>query len=201
MEKNKSLEKRDDRHSRAVVRLLKRGWELQEIEEAKSLEELYEVRFAYIVRLKNCGIPLTVIPEILDIRESYPALSGVLLYRCRKLCVNHYEDEEIGLEFFEGFLEVCAGLFQEAEDRLHTPVTRSMPFIFQRLMEYVEKSANEDIELVYRELVDDPETLLNRILEMSERSAHSGTQGRYLFPSHLEEDFIEINEDIEHRRE
>lgn len=160
-----------------LQRLFREGWTLPMVRQAAEIAVTERVRLRYIVRLHNHGVPMPVIPEILEIRSQYSYLSGFSIFRYWQLCMPPGEPTEDDREFFRTFLGAAEDLFALAEERLRSGVARSPSFIFGRLLEYIE-AAGRDAERVYHELTDNPEALLDRILATSERSLDFGTQQR-----------------------
>lgn len=166
-----------------LKRLTQNGWTAEMIKDARTIAVSQRVRFGYIARLhEHYQIPFPVIQELLVVRSEKRDLSIPSLYRCWTFCVQRDTEEDEA--FFHEFIEGLDELFDEAEERLQNPVARTKSFILGRVLEYIE-SSNGDIERVFRELLDNPEDLLAKILAASKRSDDRGDQGYLVIPVKL----------------
>lgn len=176
---------------REVEALVVLGWTVPMVREAADIAKVQEVPLGYIARLNERGISLPVIAELIEIRKEHPELSVLALHRAWKLCMNDRVITDNDRAFFVEFLDACEELFNEAAAQLTSHVTRQPSFVFSRLIRYTATEAGGDLQAVYREILDDADALLGRIMQAGERgSGHQTLRGN---PFDMDVDLVELS--------
>lgn len=153
-----------DKHLCELVQL---GWNIDTVREARDISIEHNVAFHTVTKLAMRGFPMPAVEEILQAHSEH-AMNVADAARCW-IALIHGAITPDEVELFRHFLDSAEDLFTQAEYRLKSAVTRSRSFIMGRLLDYIRRSGN-DFERVLRELVDEPEILLSRILRSNERS-------------------------------
>ncbi len=186
MEEGKSLQLSSEFHRylaeigagpKLRVALMKSEWTLPMVRDARDIAQIHGVRMGHIVRLKNMGMTLDIISELIPFRNERDGFTIPLLYRCWQFC-GESGTRECDREFFSYFLEAVDDLILVASEVMRSAVTRSPSFLVGRLLEYAEITGYT-AERVYQELTADPQALLERILEMSMRGRDRGSTARW----------------------
>lgn len=154
--------------------LVRAGWTLPMVREAADIAQVSGVRFGYIARMERLGIPIKVVGELIEFKQDYPDLSMPLLWQCWQMCVEQRLVTDDDRAFFISFLEAAESLFQEAAVHMRTGVTRSPSFVFRRLLHYAKTQAHGDLEMVMQEIFDDPEGMIERIMDVGEHGTSPG---------------------------
>lgn len=163
---------------RKVEALVAAGWTVPMVREAADIAQAQNVRFGYIARMEQHGIPVPIIGELVDFKRQHPEIGMPLLWECWQLCVSGERVTDHDRDFFSTFLDAAEELFMEAPVALgKSSVARRPNFILMRLIEYVRTQADADIEAVHQEMVDDPAGTLRRIMASSQRSHEPSPAG------------------------
>lgn len=161
-----------------VEKIVQEGWTLTKVQEAKDIALEHKVRFQNVVRWHDkMGIPMDALGDLLTVKQEHPDFTMPQLRKCWDLCVPKDKAREEDRAFFEEFLDAADGIVAQAQ-ALKSAVTRSPNFILGRLIEYITEANSGDIERVFREMLDEPEELLDRILGSSKRGLDHGASKR-----------------------